>query len=130
MRVFTNGELFDAFPSELKSIIKPVLKISDGGSNNKTLITTTDRCWIASYDEVGFTSGSGNLAGQGEVYSDVFSSNRDSRKKYITDSVELGRWWLRSSYYPSNNIWRVQTSGTSYSDIAFNPFHVAFGFCI
>lgn len=133
MRIFTNGDLFNALPTNLKSIIKTVNKISDGGANNKTLITTADNCWIASYDEVGLTSGSGNLSGQGKLYSSIFSSNKDSRKKYITDDTASGGWWLRTSYYSSNStsiFWRITTSGGSYSEIAFNRFYVAFGFCI
>lgn len=133
MRKFINGELLDALPEKLKTIIRPVYKISDGGSTNKTLITTTDKCWLASYDEVGLTSGSNNLSGQGELYSAIFSSNKDTRKKYITDDAVTGGWWLRSSYYSTNSnsmFWRVTNSGGSYSDIAFNLFYVAFGFCI
>ena len=133
MRTFLNNELFNALPDELKAIIKPVDKISDGGSSNKTLVTTTDNCWLASYDEVGLTSGSNNLSGQGALYSEIFSRNKDSRKKYITDDTAAGGWWLRSSYYSLNSnsmFWRVTNSGGSYSDIAFNYFYVAFGFCI
>lgn len=133
MRMFINGELLNALPNKLKTIIKPVYKISDGGSTNKTLITTIDSCWLASYDEVGLTPGSNNLPGQGEVYSAIFSSNKDTRKKYITDDTATGGWWLRSSYYSTNSnsmFWRVTNSGGSYSDIAFNSFYVALGFCI
>ena len=133
MRAFLNDELFAALPSELQTIINPVYKVSDGGSTNKTLITTTDSCWLASYDEVGLASGSNNLAGQGELYSAIFSSDKDTRKKYITDDTATGGWWLRSSYYSTNSssmFWRVTNSGGSYSDIAFNNFYVAFGFCI
>jgi hypothetical protein len=133
MRAFMNGMLLNALPNKLKSIIKSVYKISDGGSTNKTLITTTDSCWLASYDEVGLTSGSNNLSGQGELYSSIFSSNKDTRKKYKTDDTASGGWWLRSSYYSTNSssmFWRVTNSGGSYSDIAFNSFYVAFGFCI
>lgn len=133
MREFLNGELFATLPEGLQTIIKPVYKISDGGATNKTLITTTDNCWLASYDEVGLVSGSNNLSGQGELYSSIFSSSKDSRKKYITDDTAAGGWWLRSSYYSTNSnsmFWRVTNSGGSYSDIAFNSFYVAFGFCI
>lgn len=132
MRVFTNGMLFESFPVGLRSVIKPVYKISDGGPN-KALVTTTDHCWIASYDEVGFTSGNYNLAGQGELYSSIFSSNKASRKKYIMDNTETGGWWLRSSYYTTSSstmFWRVQKSGASYGDIQSNLYYVAFGFCI
>lgn len=132
VRAFCNGDLYNALPDNLKLMIKPIFKISDGGSTNKTLITTTDSCWLASYDEVGLTSGSNNLSGQGEIYNDIFS-NKESRKKYVTDDTATGGWWLRSSYYSTNSssmFWRVTNSGGSYSDIAFNLFYVAFGFCI
>jgi hypothetical protein len=133
MRMFINGELANALPNKLKTAIKPVYKVSDGGSTNKTLITTIDNCWLASYDEVGLTPGSNNLSGQGRLYSSIFSGNKATRKKYITDDTATGGWWLRSSYYSTNSnsmFWRVTNSGGSYSDIAFNSFYVAFGFCI
>lgn len=133
MREYLNVKVFGALPIKLQEIIKPVYKISDGGSANKTLITTTDNCWLASYDEVGLISGNNNLSGQGEIYSSIFSTSKDTRKKYITDDTAAGGWWLRSSYYSTNSssmFWRVTNSGGSYSDIAFNSFYVAFGFCI
>lgn len=133
MRRFVNVELLSALPDKLKSIIKPVYKISDGGSTNKSLITTTDSCWIASCNEVGLEIGGSVLSGQGEIYSSIFSSDKNSRKKYITDDTASGGWWLRSSYYTANSdsmFWRVTNSGGHYSDIAFNSFYVAFGFCI
>ena len=133
MRTFVGSELFNVLPDELQAIIKPVSKISDGGPTNETLITTTDLCWLASYDEVGFTAGKYNLAGQGELYSSIFSTNKDTRKKYIIDDTETGGWWLRSTYYTSSSssmFWRVQKSGASYGDIQTGAFFVAFGFCI
>jgi hypothetical protein len=133
MRAFVNGELFDGMPEELKNIIKPVYKISDGGVNNKTLVTTTDNLWLASYDEVGLTRGSSNLSGQGTIYSSIFTSNNNSRIKYVLDSVDKGRWWLRSSCYSSaedRRFWRIQLTGSSYGDGAYGLFYVAFGFCI
>ena len=133
IRTFTNGELMDAFPSELKSLIKPVYKISDGGAGNKALITTIDSCWLASYDEVAFTSNSNSLSGQGEAYSSVFYGDKESRKKYIVDDTETGGWWLRSTYYTTSTntmFWRVQKSGSSYGDIQTGLFYEAFGFCI
>lgn len=133
MREFLNNKLLAALPSETQLIIKQVSKISDGGSTNKTLFTTIDSCWLASYDEVGLTPGSYNLTGQGELYSAIFSSNKDTRKKYVTDDAITGGWWLRSSYYSPNSssmFLRVTNSGGSYGDIAFNSYYVAFGFCI
>ena len=133
MRTFVNGELYNTLPEDLRGLIKPVLKLSDGGPSNKTLIATTDNCWLASYDEVGFTSNSYHLSGQGELYSLVFSTNKASRQKYIVDNTDTGGWWLRSSYFTtsgSSMFWRVQKGGASYGDIQSGLFYVAFGFCI
>ena len=133
MRKFVNTTIFGKIPSGLRDIIKPVYKVSDGGATDASLVTTTDSLWLASYDEVGLVAGSNNLIGQGEIYSSIFSSNKDSRKKYITDNTEAGGYWLRTSYYNTNSssmFWRVTNTGGSYSDIAFNYFYVAFGFCI
>lgn len=133
MREFVNNDLLNALPSQLTAIIKPVTKLSDGGSNNKTIVETTDNCWIASAEEVGLTLGNSGVSGQGKLYNSIFSSDKDTRKKYITDDTSAGGWWTRSSYYSQNNsslFYRVTTNGTSYTDIAFNSFYVAFGFCI
>ena len=133
MRTFMNGELLKCLPEELQAIIKPVLKISDGGADNKTLVTTTDSCWLASYDEVGFSASSSSLSGQGEVYSRIFSSDKSSRKKYIVDNTEAGGWWLRSSYYSgtdSSLFIQVTKTGGSYGYFPYVELYVAFGFCI
>lgn len=132
MRKFVNETLFGLIPDELKTIIKPVYKISDGGVTNASFVTTVDSLWLASCDEVGL-SPNNSLVGQGEAYSLIFTNDRDSRKKYVTDNTITGGWWTRTSYYsPSSSgmFWRVTNTGGSYSDIAFNNFYVAFGFCI
>lgn len=133
MREFVNGEMFNALPEELRTIIKPVLKLSDGG-NTKTLVTTTDKCWLASYDEVGFTNSEFGLLGQGTLYSDIFSSSNSSRAKTITDNTTTGGWWLRSAYFggSSNSLFiQVTRSGSSYGYFAYVvDLYVAFGFCI
>lgn len=132
MREFVNTTLFEKTPEKLQSIIKPVIKISDGGATNATLVTTIDAMWLASCDELHMSPGS-CLTGQGESYDLIFSGDRESRKKYITDNTEAGGYWTRTSYYSptsSSMFWRVTNTGGSYSDIAFNNFYIAFGFCI
>ena len=132
MRKFVNTTLFEKTPDVLKSIIRPVIKISDGGATNASLVSTIDSMWIASCDELNMAPGN-CLTGQGEAYDLVFSSDKESRKKYITDNTEAGGYWTRTSYYSqtsSSMFWRVTNSGGSYSDISFGNFYVAFGFCI
>lgn len=131
MRQFVNTTLFEKIPGKLKDIIKPVYKISDGGATNATLVTTIDYMWLASCDELYMYPGN-CLTEQGEPYLSVFN-DKESRKKYITDNTEAGGYWTRTAYYSptsSSMFWRVTNSGGSYSDIAFNNFYVAFGFCI
>ena len=136
LRAFVNGELYEALPEELRDIIQPVIKISDGGANSKTLVETEDYCWIPSYDEVGFAANrTDNLAGQGLRYADTFGYGSDgnaSRIKYTSDGHTAGRWWLRSSSYGDSStlFLRVQNSGGVQSDGLWNAYPVAFGFCI
>lgn len=132
MREFVNSELLNALPNELRAIILPVYKISDGGATNNSLVTTTDSCWLASSEEVGLTSLT-SVAGQGQTYDSIFSSNQNSRKKYIMNTTTEGGWWLRTSYYSTNSsgiFYRVTIYGGYYPEIASNKFYVAFGFCI
>ena len=131
MRVFTNGDLLSALPSQLQSAIKPVYKISDGGYSNRVCVTTVDSCWLLSATEAGFTSGSIHsfVNGQGQVYSAIFV-NDDSRTKRVMDTTEDGRWWLRTSCFTEKFFARIQTNGTIYSNSSDTSYYVAFGFCI
>ena len=132
MREFLNESVFYCMPTELIDVIKPVVKYSDGGYDNSELVETEDFVWLASYTEVNLVDGMYNVQDQGSPYDSVFV-DKTSRKKYRADGVTTSGWWLRSSYYSmssSSMFWRVTDSGGSYGDIAFNPFYVAFGFCI
>lgn len=132
VRGFINGDLYNVLPSNLQTAIKPVLKISDGGISSKTLITTEDKCWLASASEVGMVY-SDVLSGQGEVYSLIFSSANSSRVKYIVDTTIPIGWWTRSASYggtSSTQFCRVMEGGGKYGDNPWVLAHIAFGFCI
>lgn len=132
-REFCNSTLFAAFPEELQAVIKEVNKISDGGIDNKVLVTTADKTWIASYDELACPENKYNLSGQGEAYSSTFTEDNESRKKYLASEGTTAGYITRSSYMNDNSkgmILRITNSGGIYSDLAFNYFNIAFGFCI
>ena len=97
MRTFTNGELLEAFPEKLRAIIKTVNKISDGGVDNLTLVSTEDKVWLASYDEVGFTNSQFALLGQGTLYGDVFSDKK--RKPFEIYYGQHIYWWLVTALF-------------------------------
>lgn len=135
MRSFLNGELYNALPSELRNVIKQVVKISDGGAENKSLVTTNDYCWIPSYDEVSPTITRPDvIPGQGECYSDTFSDGA-SRLRYKSDGYTIGQWWLRTSTYSETTssvlFLRIRSdNGGFYLQSASGLQPVAFGFCI
>lgn len=131
MRAFVNGELYEALPAELRNIIQPVIKISDGGSNSKTLIETIDYCWLLSYDEAGYEMNrTDNIAGQGQRYTETFGEDC-TRIKYTPNGRDAGRWWLRTtSYGDSVFMLRTQTSGGVEASGLWNKYYVAFGFCV
>jgi hypothetical protein len=128
MREFVNGDLYNALPDSLKSAIKLVRKISDGGATNRKLIYTHDKCWLASHEEVGLPAKSSFVLGQGELYSSTFSNNDKSRIKYLSDGYTADRWWLRSS--DDSLFCRITTSGGNYGDTLTFVYPVAFGFCV
>ena len=138
LRTFTNDELFDSLPDELKAILKPVYKISDGGGGNRTLVSVVDKCWLASADEIGASGQQNALVGQGVTYSSVFTDNQSS-KKYLINTASFERWRLRSTDYPGETSFLRVTnnSGGLYSDNGANngimtsgSYYIAFGFCI
>jgi hypothetical protein len=132
MRQFTNGELRDALTDSLKQLIAPVIKISDGGRTNKTLVETIDYCWLASIDEINLlTNRKDTLYGQGEPYAKVFSDGA-SRIKYLIDTTDAERWNVRTTSYGSDSQFyhRITTSGGTYPEPCHYEYYVAFGFCI
>ena len=138
MRQFTNGELYESLPENLKKIIKLVIKQSDGGESGKVLVDTEDLCWIPSCEEVGISISNSNnyVSGQGEHYSEIFGSGtstsaKNSRLKYPPNSGTPERWWLRSSSYGDYIMFfRIQNSGGYQSDGIWTSHYVVFGFCI
>ena len=131
-RTICNGDLYNSFPEKLQAAISEVYKLSDGGIENKTLVTTVDKVFILSYDELAIASNKYSLSGQGKAYSSTFTEDKESRKKYLLDGTTAG-YITRSSYLNDNStgmIWRVTNTGGTYSDLAFNKFNICFGFCI
>ena len=101
LRTWCNSAFYEALPSRIKSIIKPVKKLSDNGyydykSGNPTLTETIDNVFIASAQEYNALNSSFTLAGQGTAYtlfSDSFS--RDIDKLYWTRSTG-GKYGIHS----------------------------------
>lgn len=131
-RTICNGNLYNSFPEKLQAAISEVNKLSDGGIENKILVTTVDKVFLLSYDELAISANKYSLSGQGEAYSSTFTEDKETRKKYLSDGTTSG-YITRSSYLNDNSpgmIWRVTNTGGTYSDLAFNKFNICFAFCI
>lgn len=137
VRSYLNDELFEQFPAEVKSVIQPVYKISDGGVNNPTLMTTHDYLWLASCEEVGIskeTNGNTSIsfiAGQGTEYSSVFNAKETSREKTIIFTSQTSGWWTRTANHKNSASYiRITASGGTYGDNNTTVSYIPFGFCI
>lgn len=108
-------KLVDNLPSLLINNLCSVVKKSDGGYKTDNVITTNDKLWIPSLEEVGLNSSSNYIQGQGTQYP-IFSDDA-SRKK--------GKEWaLRSTYVSSNDFgWYIKTSGSKdYNSNNYNRY--------
>ena len=130
MRTYLKDDVYSLLPADLQGEIKEVTKVSDAGNKDKTtLIETTDKLFLLSFEEVGFTSSDGSrfVAGQGtkyEIYSD-----KASRIKYLSGSAAF--WWLRSAYTgDANDFFGVSDGGGNMSSYASSTRGVAPAFCI
>ena len=137
MRSLLNGTYYDTLPSDLKSVIKSVDKISDNGCElnaaSTTLITTSDQLWLLSAEEVGLCRDYTvyTRRGQGAVYP-LYSSNQDRLIDcFINDNHYNGEYWLRSSRDTYHfNFYTVGETGKAGSAVAESYKVVAPGFCI
>lgn len=135
VRALLKNDVFPALPSNLRDIIKEVDKISDGGLNSKSLITTSDKCWIPSTKEIGCVSNQYTVEGQGKQYDNTFAYGSDgesNRIKYLPDAVTPGYWWTSTSKYEGDIplVYGVELNGVPYGQGMWNTFYIVFGFCV
>ena len=149
MRTYLNstasGNFYAGLPTDLKSVIKSVNKVSDDGYDESTgvapdtLVTTSDKLWLLSTEEAGLYRDYSNvrdytLSGQGSAY--ALYKNDASRVvsdyEYDGSYDDYGEYyWLRSacSNYRSY-FWCVAYAGSNNYVGAANAHRVAPGFCI
>ena len=102
LRRWCNEDLFNALPSDLRSVIRSVYKLSDGGNGSTTLVQTVDTIWLPSWSEVVHTPNNlVTLDGQGTRYEQTqypvgLASSADWRVKKKSDGTAY-HWWLRSA---------------------------------
>ena len=118
-------------------MIKSVDVISSvGGKSTDQFITASDKLFLLSAAEVGFTPTTAPYAsevasGAEEVTFSVFTNDYSRAKRKNNGAGDLSHWWLRSPDAGYSNYFRiVQTGGSAGNTGAYNYNGVAFGFCI
>ncbi len=138
LRTYVNSTVYDDLPSELRTIIKQVNKISDTGYGATTTETTQDKMWVPSFTELGGTSSdvSNVLDGQGTKY--AYYTSKTNRAAYAQNTNSIfGSYWTRS--YVTNSYGKVNVVGSAnlsasggFYVVSYNTgtSGVVFGFCI
>lgn len=135
LRSWCNNDLFNALPSDLQTVVKPVKKLSDNGYGSTELIETIDSVWFGSMEEVGYVVESVvTLLGQGTRYAYTLSPGEQTTDEWRTKAKADGtvhHWWLRSAITNDASKWSFMgTWGGPSWDNYFNNFGVAFGLCV
>lgn len=128
LRSWCNDTLFYALPTDCQIVVKEITKLSDGGQNSTSLVSTNDKCWLASPMEIASSWGITTLDGQGTRYEQT--KNDGSWAKKAKKGGSAYHWWLRSST-TNDYRWGFMSNGAWASyDNASNTFGIAFGFCV
>lgn len=130
LREWLDTELYTILPDDLKAAIKRVIKWSDGGYYNKTVVGTEDKIWIPSYEELGLPDSTNNLIGQGNQYQ-IFTDNA-SRQRHTTMDENSQNYWSRSTLMDNANyFWIIGGHGGAiYTEATNGKINIVFGFCI
>ena len=104
-------------------------QLSDGGQNSTELITTSDKLWLFSVEELGFAP-SQTLSGQGTMY--TYFATEANRLVTNSNSNSGKSYWTRSARTDSPTQYKVVgTAGTSISNLACTSTRsIIFGFSI
>lgn len=121
MRTETLAAILAKMPENIRNGIRTVNKLCATGGNDSTIITTADKLFLYSDEEVYGTAG-----GEGEQY-DYYKAGNSKVKKA---GSYASRWWLRSfQRYNVGGFYVVDTRGEYTSVTADNSCGVAFAFC-
>lgn len=96
LRSWVNSDLLSKLSTNIQTIIKPVNKLTSGGSSNNVLVISVDKLFIFSKKEIS-SSDTNTLANEGYQYP-IFASATLVKKIGETPAS----WWARSIYGSSD----------------------------
>ena len=96
-RAWCNNYFYNAIPASMRTLIKPVNKLTSAGNKSDTINTDSDKCFLVSEIEV-FGSVTYSKTGEGNQYSYFeTTSNRYKLPKW-SSGPSSDRWWERSPH--------------------------------
>lgn len=132
LKTWMNGTLYNAFPSDVRSVMRNVSKATrPDSSSNTAAVDVTSYLWIMSYCEVNASAAS-RYQGEGTLYAyySTHSASSDRIKRYkSTFSYSSGLWWLRT-YSSTTTMWAVGTTGGIGGYFAGIEYGVSPCFCV
>ncbi len=127
MRSTVIPAIYNKLPTDLKSAIKAVNKVTTNGNQSTAVQTTSDSIWLLSCIEVGTVTTGAGYVSEGSQYP-IFTGN-NSRVKLVGSSAY--DWWLRSPYTNNATYFHdVSDNGSNGNNYANNTYGVVFGLCI
>lgn len=102
MRKFCNGRVYDAFPTEWKSIIKQVQIPASAGNRSSEIVNSKDYVYLPSYVEI-FATDEDPYASEGKIIT-FFNTDTD-RIKTMNGTASI--WYLRSADISYNSYFKV-----------------------
>ena len=128
MREKLNNDIFTTLPIGLQTAIKSVDKYCDIGNGSTSLVTTSDKLWLFSTEELGFTPDAQTLSGQGSVYQ-YFTTEANRIMKNSSGAAKTA-WTRTSNISSATQFKRLSTSGATGNLQASSSSAIIFGFCI
>lgn len=132
MRTTTMLGLYGHLPEEVKSVIKPVNKLTSVGSLGGSTETTSDTLFLLSEVEV-FNTSSYAVAGEGSQYAyyqDIANTAALREKKLTNGTGSAETWWLRSPNKTNPVSFCEVSSGEVQYATASTSYGVSFAFCV
>ena len=128
-RTWCNSVFYNAVESGIKTLIKPVVKLTSAGNASSVINSDNDNVFLLSEIEVfGITNYS--ALGEGSQYS-YFGTASNIYKKPSEDTNNSAYWWERSPYASgATRFCRVSREGATSSNNASNTFGLAPAFCL
>ena len=131
MYTFVNNDIYNALPSDLKSVIIDTTVVSSHGSEDTANFTSTDKLYLLAPKEI-YTNWSDShdtakdLTRALDYYTAQGVTTNSNRGAIKANGTSASYWWLRSAYsYYNNNFFTVGSNGRYSGNIALYANGVA-----